>query len=149
MAVEFEEVTRVSGNQSSDQFSYTDTDAGDNVVYYRLHQRFENGGEQIAGALKLGLGSQETVQDVILLGNHPNPFNPSTTISYEVKEELHIEIVVLDLSGHLISVLADRQHEPGVHQVDFDGSDYTSGMYIVRLISSSGEIQTRQIVLTK
>lgn len=145
----YESAGSLPANQDSELYTFTDEKAADNVVYYRLRQKFASGREQLAGTLKVGLGSEENPRTVTLLGNHPNPFNPRTTISYEVLEEEHVEIAVLDLSGHLISVLVDQQHEPGSHEVGFDGSDYTSGIYFVRLTTSTGEIQSRQIVLTK
>lgn len=145
----FESVGRLPAAAQDNHYTFTDEAAPDKVVYYRLRQRFVSAGEQIAGTLKVGRGAEEVQETASLLGNHPNPFNPSTTISYEVLADEHVEISVLDLSGHLISVLVDRRHDAGHHEVRFDGTDYTSGIYFVRLKTSAGHMQTRQIVLTK
>ena len=145
----FEPAGSLPVTAQDDHYTFTDETAPDKVVYYRLRQRFDGGGEQIAGTIKVGRGAGEAQETVALLGNHPNPFNPKTTISYEVVAEQHVEISVLDLSGHLISLLVDRWHEAGHHEVSFDGTDYTSGIYFVRLETSAGHVQTRQIVLTK
>lgn len=145
----FESVGKLQVTPQSNLYTFTDENAPDNVVYYRLRQRFDNGGEHIAGSLKVGFGAAESKDEVMLLGNHPNPFNSRTTISYEVLTDQHVEISILDLSGHLISLLVDRQHKPGRHDVSFDGTDYTSGIYFVRLKTSAGQVQTHQIMLTK
>ena len=145
----FETIGQLPSSSQSDLYTLTDENVINNVMYYRLRQRFDNGAEQITATLKVGLGADEVQETARLLGNHPNPFNPRTTISYEVLNEQQVKISVLDLSGHLIDMLVDRQHEAGHHEAVFDGTDYTSGIYFVRLSTSEGQVQTHQIILTK
>ena len=143
----FDMIGRVSEREIDQGYVFTDENVEGKVVFYRLMQRFVNGGEQIAGTIKLGLGPQEP--DVMLLGNHPNPFNQRTSISYEVREAQHIALSVLDMSGHLIQVLVERQHQPGIYEARFDGQDYPSGVYFARLKPQYGGVQSHKITLTK
>ena len=65
---------------------------------------------------------------------YPNPFNPSTTITYDIKEPGHIEIAVYDIQGRKVSELYNGYHESGKkYSVVFDASLYSSGVYFVKL----------------
>ena len=65
---------------------------------------------------------------------YPNPFNPSTTITYDIKEPGHIEIAVYDIQGRKVSELYNGYHESGKqYSLVFDASLYSSGVYFVKL----------------
>jgi 1,4-alpha-glucan branching enzyme len=69
-----------------------------------------------------------------LLPNYPNPFNPTTTLVYDVPEEAPVEITVYDMLGRKISTLVnENSHRPGSFNISFDGSSLGSGVYLVRL----------------
>jgi hypothetical protein len=78
--------------------------------------------------------------------NHPNPFNPSTLLRYDVAEEGWIRLSVFDLAGREIMVLADGHHAVGAHMLRFDASALASGVYVCRLQSES-ETRIRKITL--
>jgi hypothetical protein len=63
----------------------------------------------------------------------PNPFNPTTAISFELQAANSIRLNVYDTSGRLVASLADGRQEAGNHRVSFDGSNLASGLYFVRL----------------
>jgi hypothetical protein len=65
-----------------------------------------------------------------LLQNHPNPFNPETTIRFDVKEPCRVTLKVLDLRGREVSTLADAKYQPGEHSIRFDASGLASGIYV-------------------
>ena len=62
--------------------------------------------------------------------NYPNPFNPSTTIRYTVPEDSHVRLVVTDALGRTVAVLVEENVNRGIHTVDFDASQLSSGTYI-------------------
>ena len=132
----------------SNLYTYVDSQIGAHVAFYRLRQRFDGGAEQISGTIKLGLRLPEE-PGTLLMGNFPNPFNPSTTITYEVQKAQHVRMSVWDLSGHRISVLVDKEHQEGTFAVPFDGSDLPSGTYFIRLQSVDGPLQTHKMILMK
>lgn len=83
-----------------------------------------------------------------LLENYPNPFNPATTISYELPEAARVTLEVFDPFGRKVRVLADQQQPAGWHQVSFDGSGLPSGLYFYRLQAGSFS-ETRSMMLVK
>ena len=128
-------------------FEFRDVDVAAQVVFYRIRQRFEGGTERFSETIKLGLG--QDVEEAFLVGNFPNPFNPTTTIVYEVRKAQRVRISVWDLSGQQVTVLVDEAHEPGNYEVGFEGSDLPSGTYFVQLQSSKGPRQTHKMILMK
>ncbi|MDH3216191.1 MAG: T9SS type A sorting domain-containing protein [Candidatus Krumholzibacteria bacterium] len=89
-----------------------------------------------------------------LYQNAPNPFNPTTTIRYEVPSNGgHVRLQIFDLAGHLVRTLADRRETAGTKSVLWDGknswgSPVASGLYFYRL-EATGFVETRKLVLLK
>jgi hypothetical protein len=65
--------------------------------------------------------------------NRPNPFNPSTAISYQLQTASQTKLTVYDTAGRLITTLVDEMQGAGTHSVTFDGSKLASGLYFVRM----------------
>jgi hypothetical protein len=78
----------------------------------------------------------------------PNPFNPSTTLSYSLPKAGHVRLAVYDITGRHVKVLKDEFTSAGEHRADFDGSTMPSGIYFAR-IESGGFVQTAKMVLLK
>lgn len=87
----------------------------------------------------------DTIQ---LLPAYPNPFNPSTNITFQLPETDHVKISVYDLNGREVSVLVDRVFTAGTHQLKLNASDVSSGTYIVRM-QSGVNIKTQTLTLIK
>lgn len=88
-----------------------------------------------------------------LAPNHPNPFNPATTISYEVAREGQVQLEVFDLSGSRVRTLVDGVVAAGAHTALWDGRDdagspVASGTYFCRL-TAAGEVAARKMTLIK
>ena len=85
--------------------------------------------------------------------NHPNPFNPSTTIKFTVAHEGHVRVAVYDVSGRLVKTLVDEVRAAGEYPIIWDGTDsagnrMSSGTYLYRY-SSAEETATRKMTLVK
>jgi hypothetical protein len=65
--------------------------------------------------------------------NFPNPFNPSTTVYYDLPLDSRISIIVYDILGREVTRLVDRIEEAGYHDVHFDAHNLASGAYIYRM----------------
>jgi photosystem II stability/assembly factor-like uncharacterized protein len=79
---------------------------------------------------------------------YPNPFNPSTTIAYDLHKAGHVSLRVFDLLGREVAVLKDGFVEAGTHHAVFDGGNLASGVYFARL--DAGEFtQTKKLMLLK
>ena len=90
-----------------------------------------------------------------LAQNTPNPFNPSTTISFalEGNESRQMQLAVYDVRGALVRTLLDEVLEPGTYRLEWDGRDQSgrqmaSGVYFLRLKSAS-ESRMRKMILLK
>jgi len=68
-----------------------------------------------------------------LLGNYPNPFNPTTTIKYQLSSAGFITLKVYDMLGREIQTLVNGYKDKGYYEVSFDASDLASGVYIYQL----------------
>jgi hypothetical protein len=87
------------------------------------------------------------------LNAFPNPFNPSTSISYNLPQKDQIELNIYNIRGQLIKQLVNVFQEAGLHSTlwngtDNDGNTVASGLYFCRIISA-GKIETRKIILLK
>jgi len=98
-----------------------------------------------------------TLHTCRLYDNHPNPFNPATTIRYRVSSDggsFRTAIRIYDILGNEVVTLVDRIQGPGEHAVVWDGrdgggSDVSSGIYFYRLISGGTVVETKRMVKMK
>jgi hypothetical protein len=82
--------------------------------------------------------------------NYPNPFNPTTQIRFALPESQRVTVRVYDVSGRMVSELVNNQpYLAGNHQITFDGSLLSTGVYIYRLTTDSGFTMSRKLVLIK
>ena len=86
--------------------------------------------------------------DVVLYNNYPNPFNPATTIKFEIPTASFVTIKVFDMLGKEIATLVNETKSAGYYNVTFDASKLTSGVYIYT-ISTNNFTQSRKILLMK
>jgi tetratricopeptide (TPR) repeat protein len=94
-----------------------------------------------------------------LLGNYPNPFNPITAISYQLKANSHVTLKAYDMLGREVAILVDGVKGAGYYTANFDGSKLSSGVYFIRFIvklldsspngASKPSVQVRKMILTK
>ena len=88
-----------------------------------------------------------------LHGNHPNPFNPKTVISYDLPGESHVRLEIFDLHGRKVLTLVDEIQSPGYHQepwlgVNAHGSRVADGIYLYQ-ISAGGKIASGKMTILK
>lgn len=69
----------------------------------------------------------------ILFSNYPNPFNPTTNISYSIASGTNVHIEILDILGNRIRTLVDEYKRSGSYQVSFNADDLSSGIYLYRI----------------
>ncbi|MBK8167775.1 MAG: T9SS type A sorting domain-containing protein [bacterium] len=79
----------------------------------------------------------------------PNPFNPRTTIRYDLASAGHVQLGLFDLRGRLVRQLADGERPAGAHAVLLDGGDLASGIYLLRLVGPGGLSATQRVTLVR
>lgn len=76
--------------------------------------------------------------EYMLYPNYPNPFNPSTTIKYDIPYEVNVVLKVYDMLGREVTTLVDERQTPGAHYIRFDAKGgLSSGTYIYQLQAGS------------
>lgn len=81
--------------------------------------------------------------------NFPNPFNPTTTIKYELKKSGFVELKVYNIKGQLIDTLVKKQQDLGNHSIVFDAKRFSSGQYFYQ-ISIDGQVtDTKKAIYLK
>ncbi len=83
-----------------------------------------------------------------LAQNHPNPFDVSTTIAYELERSATIRLVVHDMLGRQVAILTEGEMQAGLHRIAFDGSSLPDGVYIYTL-QAEGKMHSKQMVLIR
>jgi len=68
--------------------------------------------------------------NIILNSPYPNPFNPITTVSFQIPEEARLKAEVFDILGRRVPILADVEYTPGVYSINFNGKNLPSGIYL-------------------
>lgn len=103
-----------------------------------------NGGE-LLGVHNI---SGEIPLNFSLSQNYPNPFNPVTNIKFDIPKSGFVKITVFDLLGREITRLVNEQMQPGSYNVDWDASNYPSGVYFYKL-ESEDFVESKKMVLVK
>lgn len=110
----------------------------------------------VTGGLVSGVfqnNSEANHRDYFLYENYPNPFNPSTKISFEIPKNQYVELKIFDVLGREIKTLVREKQEAGFHQMAWDGTDESgnavaSGLYFYRI--KAGEFSaTKKLLLLK
>lgn len=95
-----------------------------------------------------GIEDGVTPYSYILSDNYPNPFNPSTTINYQLAEAGQVKLVLYNVLGQQVMTLVNEAQTAGNHQVNFNGTELASGMYLYTL--ESGDFRaTKKMILMK
>jgi hypothetical protein len=134
------------------------------TYHYRVYAYNINGNSAysniaFASTFPTGINNNGTVPEkFVLYHNYPNPFNPTTKIGFDIPsivkpETSSVKLIVLDILGREIATLVNEQLSPGTYEVDWDASDYPSGVYYYQLTINSEQLtvfrETKKMVLVK
>jgi len=99
-------------------------------------------------------GTSEFISEKpILSPNYPNPFNPVTKIKFEImqdgrREMQDVKLIVYNSLGKEVITLVNESLSAGIYEVDFDGSNLSSGVYFYKLVAD-GFVDTKRMYLVK
>lgn len=127
------------------QYSYTDKQTQPGKYVYRLKQLDLDGTFEYSKEVEVNVIQGLTFS---LAQNYPNPFNPTTRISYTIPQAAYVQLNVYDGLGNLVKELVSEQKEAGYFDVQFDGSNLSSGIYYYQ-IKAGNFTETKKLVLMK
>lgn len=82
-----------------------------------------------------------------LYQNYPNPFNPLTSIKFDIPKQSFVKITVYDITGKEIETLVNHVKESGRYEVNWDGSNYASGVYFYKIEAEAFSEQRKMILI--
>ena len=88
-------------------------------------------------------------QRVELYQNFPNPFNPTTTIRFQIPHSDAVAITVYDPLGREVATLANEEMNPGTYERQWNASACASGVYLARLSTGRGTTLTKKMILLR
>ncbi|MBU0509523.1 S8 family peptidase [bacterium] len=93
------------------------------------------------------VGAAPVPSGFALHANYPNPFNPVTTLAFDLARAVPVQLRVFDIQGRQVAVLADGQMAAGSHTVTFDGTGLASGIYLAHLQAGDYSATQRMVLL--
>ena len=132
-------------NEGTFRYAVTATDFGGNESELS---------EEVPYTFLAIVGANGIPEAYALRANYPNPFNPSTTIVYELPEAAPVTLLIYDLTGKQIRTLVSEVRSAGYHQAVWDGTDSkgapaATGVYFYRIVAGDTFAKTRKMVLMK
>jgi len=116
---------------------------GDNSIYAQNIKL--DGSFGLVGINRIG---SEIPENFSLSQNYPNPFNPKTVISFQLAVNSFTTLKIYDILGREVETLVNESLKPGSYEVDFNGSNISSGVYFYKL-SAGGFSDTKKMIIVK
>ncbi len=146
---EWNVIAFIEGNGNSNspkKYHYCDKElfAGGSMFFYRLKQIDTDGRFEYSEVVEVELYPD----NYNLSQNFPNPFNPVTTIRYQLPVAGDIRLKVYDILGNYVTTLVDDFQEAGYHEHKFIASNFASGIYFYTIIAGTF-VETKKMILLK
>ena len=146
----FDEIRGATATTNVWGYAYTQvTDAADYVPTWPLPEAAALTGGVLFAADEL---IETLPQQFALHNNYPNPFNPTTKISYSLSSASEVSLSIYNIRGELVNKLTSGLHEPGTHVVLWNGRNglgekVSTGVYIYSLSTPTGYLNKRLVLL--
>jgi translation initiation factor IF-1 len=137
LEVELEDSTNKMGGSTSIKLTNDGSDCAE-VIHVNTPVRI----------LGIDWDGSDIPKEYSLVGNFPNPFNPTTTLMYGVPVDSKVKLEVFNMLGQLVAVLADEVKQTGYYTVTFGSQGLPSGVYFYRMTAGSF-MQTKKMQLIK
>lgn len=146
----------VQGAGTSDalmNYSFEDKDLpGVDKVYYRLEQVDLDGSIAQSNVIEVLLGARMPLPTEFAVNVYPNPFNPSTTISYDLPEAGPVSVVIYDVLGQQVRRLVSQITSAGRYSIQWDARDnqgrgVASGVYIAKVDAGTSTLSQKMLLL--
>ncbi|MCZ7609492.1 MAG: T9SS type A sorting domain-containing protein [Ignavibacterium sp.] len=131
-------------------YSFVVQNVSSGIQYYRLKQVDFSGSSTLYNSIEVTL---PTPDNFVLYQNHPNPFNPSTTISFSLPVEADVTVRLFNMLGQEITKITEGNFAAGIHKINFDAQNLSSGVYVYTLetsaVNSAGFKSTKKMLLLR
>ena len=135
-------------------YTYTDNSVNEGESYdYRLADVDYNGNVEYHSLQLMGVSSSNVPEQFILYPNYPNPFNPATTIRYDLPDDAYVTLTIHDLMGRSIRTLVDGPQVAGNGMIQWNATDdagypVSAGLYFYSIQTSKFN-KTKKMILLK
>jgi hypothetical protein len=127
-------------------YSFTEKNVGTGKYSYRLKQIDFDGSFEYSNIISINIGTPLSFK---MSQNHPNPFNPSTIINFQIPEKTNVSLRVYDILGREVMTLLNEVKEPGIYNITFNAAGFSSGVYIYKLSTGNGNVSVKKMTLIK
>ncbi|MBK9097686.1 MAG: T9SS type A sorting domain-containing protein [bacterium] len=126
-------------------YLYKDKILADGKYYYRLKQIDYLGQSDYSEIIEMDI---RLFSSYLLEQNFPNPFNPTTTIGYGLKEKSNVKIIVINSIGEEVASLVNEEKESGYHTIEFNAEKLPSGVYFYQL-QAGAYVEAKKMILLR
>ncbi|NPV10669.1 MAG: T9SS type A sorting domain-containing protein [Ignavibacteria bacterium] len=137
-----------NSNSLLSDFNGTDADTSSSLV---LGEPNNQSNSLFINLLRSGQTQVEkntlNIKNFYLYDNYPNPFNPSTNIKFYLNKDSNIELSIYSLNGNKIHILLNDFYKAGTYEINFDGSNLSSGVYFYKLKTDFGSSIKKMILI--
>ena len=146
---DWNKITFIQGNGTTTEtkhyfFSDDVKDINSSKLFYRLKQIDFDGTFKYSNEIEVDINLPTKFQ---LEQNFPNPFNPVTSIKYQLPYKALVTLKVFDILGKEVETLVNEEKDAGYYQTRFDGLNLTSGIYFYTLQTGSNTVTKKMILL--
>ena len=141
------------------EYSYTDHDVVNGVTYrYKIENVDYSGKTELHNIVVTATPTVQKIKSCVnafrLQPCYPNPFNPETTLCFELTETANVYIRVYNLQGKIVTTLTTSSYQPGEYNLSWNGTDaknrqVSSGIYLIQTVSSTGFSHTDKVILLR
>ena len=135
-------------------YTFTDNTVQENESYdYRLSDVDYDGNVEYHSLQLMGVSSSNIPEQFILYPNYPNPFNPVTTIRYDLSKESFVELTIYDMLGNVVHNLVNANKSSGYKSIQWNatnnqGEPVSAGVYLYK-IQAGDFVDTKKMILLK
>jgi len=147
-SIDWERIGFIEGSGTTTEensYSFADENLSSGIYQYRLKQIDYDGSFEFSDIVEVEIISPI---EFSLKQNYPNPFNPTTTIQYSIPESGNVKLIVYNSLGEQVATIVNDFKESGNHQVEFDATRLSSGIYYYSLQINSF-VETKKMVIMK
>lgn len=142
-------VSSLGNSVNGHNYSWTDHNVNNNVIYsYTLTSVSVDGSRDVlATASATPTANAGLPVEFALNPAYPNPFNPTTSISFSLPEAEHVSLNVFDINGRQVASLVNGAMNAGSHSASFDAANLSSGLYFARMTAGSFSASQKLVLM--